>query len=201
MHEQGAGLINLENSRKILETYRPRASLIPADVDLTAAACPYAWPHCAQPLYHGAMPFMFNATVANGMGVVGWLEAAPEWIPDDAAEEGTTRSSSSGDASRSKIGGAHLDVRFAHSEVLWPWSGYLALYVRVRESAKALQGVASGTVRFAVCSPARARRRFGDRSSRLGSPFPNRADAAEVAASAVVSVPLGSVPAGVRAAG
>ena len=153
MHEQGAGLINLENSRKILETYRPRASLIPADVDLTAAACPYAWPHCAQPLYHGAMPFMFNATVANGMGVVGWLEAAPEWIPDDAAEEGTTRSSSSGDASRSKIGGAHLDVRFAHSEVLWPWSGYLALYVRVRESAKALQGVASGTVRFAVCSP------------------------------------------------
>ena len=37
------------------------------------ASCPYAWPHCTQPLYHGAMPFMFNATIVNGMGLGGWL--------------------------------------------------------------------------------------------------------------------------------
>lgn len=28
-------------------------------------------------------------------------------------------------------GGKLLDVRFEHSSILWPWSGYLALYVRV----------------------------------------------------------------------
>jgi membrane-bound transcription factor site-1 protease len=55
-----------------------------------------------KPLYHGAMPFMFNATIVNGMGLTGWLEAAPQWVPG------------SGHAS-------HLDVRFAFSEMLWPW--------------------------------------------------------------------------------
>jgi membrane-bound transcription factor site-1 protease len=48
------------------------------------------------------MPFMFNATIVNGMGLTGWLEAAPQWVPG------------SGHAS-------HLDVRFAFSEMLWPW--------------------------------------------------------------------------------
>lgn len=28
-------------------------------------------------------------------------------------------------------GGRLLDVRFEHSNLLWPWSGFLALYVRV----------------------------------------------------------------------
>ena len=39
------------------------------------ASCPYAWLHCTQPLYHGAMPSMFNATIVNGMGLGGWLES------------------------------------------------------------------------------------------------------------------------------
>lgn len=33
--------------------------------------CPYMWPFCTQPLYAGAMPLMFNATVLNGMGLTG----------------------------------------------------------------------------------------------------------------------------------
>lgn len=28
-------------------------------------------------------------------------------------------------------GGRLLDVRFEHSNLLWPWSGFLALYIRV----------------------------------------------------------------------
>ena len=138
MYEQGAGKINLWRSYEILREYVPRASLVPGGADFTSKNCPYAWPHCAQPLYHGAMPFMFNATVVNGMGLVGWLEAAPEWRASDDAE---------GDL------GKHLDVRFAFSEMLWPWSGYLAMYVRVKSSAATLSGRASGTVSFAVASP------------------------------------------------
>ena len=29
------------------------------------------WPFCRQPLYAQAMPLMFNATVLNGMGLIG----------------------------------------------------------------------------------------------------------------------------------
>ena len=29
------------------------------------------------------------------------------------------------------VGGRLLDVRFEHSAQLWPWSGFLALYIRI----------------------------------------------------------------------
>tara|TARA_B000000441_G_C21750619_1_gene361910 strand:- start:2330 stop:4051 length:1722 start_codon:yes stop_codon:yes gene_type:complete len=81
------------------------------------------------------MPLIFNATIVNGMGVRGSLDAEPTFIP------------SSHDL------GHHLDVRFAFSETLWPWSGYLAIFVRVKESGKQMQGKASGTISFTVVSP------------------------------------------------
>ena len=43
--------------------------MVPTELDFTD--CPYMWPFCRQPLYAGAMPLMFNATVLNGMGVIG----------------------------------------------------------------------------------------------------------------------------------
>jgi len=129
IYEQGNGRLDLEASYEILKHYTPKASLVPGALDFSQ--CPYMWPHCKQDLYHGAMPFMFNATIVNGMGLTGWLEAAPKW------------SSVSGYSS-------HLDVRFAFSEELWPWSGYLALYIRVKASGRGLQGKASGKITFTV---------------------------------------------------
>lgn len=92
------------------------------------------WPFCRTPLYAGAMPIMFNATILNGLGLVGKLEADPTWAPADE-------------------GGRVLDVRFEHSEQLWPWSGYLALYLRVKDEGSAFTGTASGEVSFTVVSP------------------------------------------------
>jgi len=36
-------------------------------------------------------------------------------------------------------GGRLLDVRFEHSNLLWPWSGFLALYVRVSPEGAAFK--------------------------------------------------------------
>lgn len=41
------------------------------------------WPFCRQPLYASAMPLMFNATILNGLGLTGKLEAPPAWTPGD----------------------------------------------------------------------------------------------------------------------
>ena len=38
-------------------------------------------------------------------------------------------------------------MRFEVSLQLWPWSGFLALYLRVKDSGAAYEGVASGEVR------------------------------------------------------
>lgn len=50
-------------------------------------------------------------------------------------------------------GGKLLDVRFEHSTQLWPWSGFLALYIRVRAEGSTFNGTASGTVNFTIVSP------------------------------------------------
>jgi len=35
-------------------------SASPSYIDLTE--CPYMWPYCTQPLYHGAMPIVVNVS-------------------------------------------------------------------------------------------------------------------------------------------
>ena len=67
--------MDLLASMRILQAYEPRASVFPSHVDLSA--CPYVWPICLQPLYAGAMPLIFNATILNGMGVTGHVTTPP----------------------------------------------------------------------------------------------------------------------------
>ncbi len=59
----------LSAAQDILLSYQPRASVVPAVLDLTDA--PFMWPFHKQPLYAGAMPTMINATVLNGMSLTG----------------------------------------------------------------------------------------------------------------------------------
>lgn len=126
------GKVDLTASKNVLQNYsKPRASVVPASVDFTD--CPYMWPYCSQPLYAGAQPIIFNATILNGMGVWGNV-SEPVWLPGDE-------------------GGQHLDVQFEYSEELWPWSGHISLFVVVKESGGQFSGTATGTIRFTVESP------------------------------------------------
>lgn len=132
-YEQGAGKLNLLKSAEILRTYKPRASIIPSDFDLTE--CPYAWPHCKQGVYATMMPLILNATIVNGLGSHGEIVVAPKFIPNE-----------------DDLGGV-LDVRFSFSEILWPYSGFLAVYIRVKDEGALRSGVASGRVTLTVASP------------------------------------------------
>lgn len=38
-------------------------------------------------------------------------------------------------------------------QVLWPWSGFVALFIRVREAGRQFKGIASGHLNFTVVSP------------------------------------------------
>jgi hypothetical protein len=60
-------------------------------------------------------------------GPAGTFEGEPIFTPSDA-------------------GGKLLDVRFEVSDLLWPWSGYLALYLRVKADGAKFEGAASGEV-------------------------------------------------------
>lgn len=131
--EQGAGRIDLAAAAAALAELEsaPRASVHPEALDL--ADCPYMWPYCGQPLYAEAMPTLVNLTILNGAGLVGRLEGSPVYVPTDEP-------------------GRALDVQFEASEVLWPWSGYLALYIRVRPDDALLEATAHGEVRLTVVS-------------------------------------------------
>ena len=49
--------------------------------------------------------------------------------------------------------GSHLDVAFTWSPVLWPWSGWISIFISVRETAYNWEGVAQGEMSklFFVC--------------------------------------------------
>ncbi|XP_042376631.1 subtilisin-like protease SBT6.1 isoform X1 [Zingiber officinale] len=132
MYEQGAGRINLWESYQILENYQPRASIFPSVLDYTD--CPYSWPFCRQPLYAGAMPVIFNATILNGMGVIGYIESPPIWNPSDDV-------------------GNLLSIHFTYSDIIWPWTGYLALHMQIKDEGYQYSGLIEGNVTLTVYSP------------------------------------------------
>lgn len=70
------------------------------------------------------------------MGVSGEIEGTPVWKPGKNGEL--------------------LEISFTHSELLWPWSGYLAVHIIVHQDAENFQGEAEGIVSFTVSSPPKA---------------------------------------------
>lgn len=128
--EQGYGKLDVLNSYKILQEYTPRVTFSPPQLDLTN--CPYMWPYCTQPLYYTGLPTIVNVTLLNGVSITSGLASEPTWIP------GTN--------------GHHLQISFTYSQTFWPWSGYLALHIRVSESAAHWTGQVEGIVRVNVTS-------------------------------------------------
>jgi membrane-bound transcription factor site-1 protease len=49
--------------------------------------------------------------------------------------------------------GELLDLAFEYSDVIWPWSGYLAVFVVVTQEGQSFEGVAQGHVSLTVESP------------------------------------------------
>ncbi|XP_051131575.1 subtilisin-like protease SBT6.1 isoform X2 [Andrographis paniculata] len=132
MYEQGAGRVDLLESYEILRSYKPRATIFPSVLDYTD--CPYSWPFCRQPLYAGAMPVIFNTTILNGMGVIGYVGGPPVWHPSN--EEGNL-----------------LSIHFTYSNVIWPWTGFLALYLQIKEEGVHFSGEIEGNVTVNIYSP------------------------------------------------
>nr|XP_016477680.1 PREDICTED: subtilisin-like protease SBT6.1 [Nicotiana tabacum] len=144
LYEQGAGRVNLLESYKILKSYKPRASIFPSVLDYTDG--PYSWPFCRQPLYAGAMPVIFNATILNGMGVIGYVESPPTWHPSN--DEGNL-----------------LNIRFTYSDVIWPWSGYLSLHMQIKEEGAQFLGEIEGNITVKIYSPPAV----GEKSRRIST--------------------------------
>lgn len=65
---------------------------------------------------------MLNITILNGMGVTGTFAERPEFKAINEL-------------------GNYINIDFEYSEVLWPWSGYLALYITVNPEASTLNGL------------------------------------------------------------
>ena len=132
MFEQGAGKLDLLRTYQTLTVYTPQISLSPSYVDTTE--CQYFWPYCTQPLYHSSLPAIFNITILNGMGVSGQLASAPTYHPYTPHM------------------GQYLDVSVSFSNI-WPWSGWLAVQVTVKEEARDYEGVAQGHLEITVLTP------------------------------------------------
>lgn len=93
------------------------------------------WPYCTQPLYYGGLPIIVNVTILNGLGVSGRIINKPQWHPYIPQQ------------------GQLLDVAISHSELLWPWAGWLAVSLSVSQEGMQYEGLAQGHVTVTVESP------------------------------------------------
>lgn len=78
------------------------------------------------------MPTIINVTILNGLGVSGHIVGKPQWHPYLPQH------------------GHLLDVAIAYSEVLWPWSGWLAISLSVSRDGNAYEGLAQGHIALVV---------------------------------------------------
>lgn len=129
MFEQGRGDLNLLGAYELIKNYKPHASASPNHLDLST--CPYAWPYCSQGVYETSMPVIVNVTVLNPMSVSGTFVGPPRYEAKNADSD-------------------ILDVTFTYPDVLWPWVGWLGIWVRVKEGNSKVERTVEGTIYFGV---------------------------------------------------
>ncbi|XP_020286864.1 membrane-bound transcription factor site-1 protease isoform X2 [Pseudomyrmex gracilis] len=130
MFEQGAGKLDLLRAFQFLQSYSPVVTLSPSYIDLTE--CQYMWPYCTQAVYHTGMPTIVNVTIINGLGVAGNVVNFT-WHPYTGNGNGE-----------------RIDVAITHSDILWPWSGWLAVSITVPSTSQDWQGIAQGHITLTV---------------------------------------------------
>ncbi|XP_050684015.1 membrane-bound transcription factor site-1 protease isoform X2 [Leptidea sinapis] len=128
MFEQGHGKLDLISAYQFLRDYEPQVTLSPPYIDLTE--CQYMWPYCTQPLYYSAQPTIANVTIINGLGVAGNVKSVT-WHPH-------------------LPNGLILSVSATHIDVIWPYSGWMALSFSVQETGADFDGVVEGHVNITV---------------------------------------------------
>ena len=125
--EQGTGKLDLLAAFDHLTERPPHVSAIPASLDLTD--CPYMWPYCTQELYYSAQPVVVNVTLLNSISVASRIIRQPYWQPAQPSSA--------------------LSLRFQYSQPLWPWSGFLAIELRVDEDVSENQ-IVEGSVSLSI---------------------------------------------------
>eukprot|EP00484_Ammonia_sp_Unknown_P013892 CAMPEP_0197072576 /NCGR_PEP_ID=MMETSP1384-20130603/210168_1 /TAXON_ID=29189 /ORGANISM="Ammonia sp." /LENGTH=1087 /DNA_ID=CAMNT_0042511397 /DNA_START=88 /DNA_END=3351 /DNA_ORIENTATION=+ len=132
LYEQGNGKINLQNAYEYIKKYEKHVSAVPDSIDFTQ--CPHAWPFCRQPLYYSSQPYVFNMTLLNPFSVVGEIPKSPVFeinsIVYDNGHIIHLNDSKTNDANKYKF----LNMEFKYSQRLWPWCGWLGIYIYAEES-------------------------------------------------------------------
>ncbi|KAH8360567.1 hypothetical protein KR200_009024 [Drosophila serrata] len=129
MFEQGAGKLNLLKSMRLLLSYKPKISLVPPFLDFTLN---YMWPYSSQPLYYGSSVAIANVTILNGISVTSQILGTPKWIPDLMHH------------------GQFLQISTEVSPFLWPWTGWMAVFIAVNKDGENFEGVCKGAITVVV---------------------------------------------------
>ncbi|EDW76803.2 uncharacterized protein Dwil_GK20275 [Drosophila willistoni] len=129
MFEQGQGKLCLLKSMQVLLSYKPKISLIPASLDFTSN---YMWPYSSQPLYYGSSVVIVNVTILNGISLTSRIVDSPKWIPDI------------------NNFGQYLNISTATPRILWPWTGWMTVYIAINKNGENHEGISKGNVSLLI---------------------------------------------------
>ena len=115
MYEQGSGVMSAKKASEYLLKYEPHASIHPPRLNLSD--CSYTWPHCKMPLYYTSRPLILNLTILNPKSVSSRVEETV-WVTQSEHHQ--------------KLINVDIEV----SDVLWPWSGWIAISITSNSEVK-----------------------------------------------------------------
>ena len=136
LFEQGNGKINLQSAYQYIKQYQKHVSAVPDALDFTS--CPHLWPFCRQPLYYSSQPYIFNLTLLNPFSVLGEIPKEPKFEIDNIVFDDGQRYGHDQIYSKDGINPnlAFIEMEFKYSKKMWPWCGWLGIYIYAEEVAK-----------------------------------------------------------------
>eukprot|EP01084_Bolivina_argentea_P145010 254291_1 len=146
--EQGNGKINLQSAYKYILDYKKHVSAVPGSLDFTQ--CPHFWPFCRQPLYYTSEPYIFNLTLLNPFSVIGEISSSPEFeITSIIFDNGDIIQQKDIENDFHKYN--YIRMEFEYSDKLWPWCGWLGIYIYAESIAKNINIVSlSGIIKVNI---------------------------------------------------
>ncbi|XP_030372452.1 membrane-bound transcription factor site-1 protease [Scaptodrosophila lebanonensis] len=129
MFEQGHGKLSLLKSMQLLLKHKPKITLIPSSLDFTSN---YMWPYSSQPLFYGSMDVIVNVTILNSISVASRIVGTPKW--EQLADSH----------------GHFLNISTSFPSMLWPWSGWMAVYIAANKESRNFEGIAKGNIILSI---------------------------------------------------
>ena len=155
--EVGGGVLNVDHAMIIADTFVPHVSMFPDYMSNFIELNPHMWPYCNQRLFYNSMPLIFNFTILNSVSVKGKIVSVQFYEESKLRKTRELSFFDTGEVDVTSVRSPYfvlnadiLSLKLQYSNVIFPFSGFIAVAFSVREANKAFVGSIKGKFKIFI---------------------------------------------------